>query len=216
MPSRSRRLARRSTTSRRTSSADSSELGKLIAELPRCARPPGVHAPVLGGRPARLVRAARIPRATACSSSRSRGRSTTRTRTSPRGSWHSSARTSSRARAARSSQRARPAGAARSSTREDVSDDEVSAWPRTATSARRCSRRRWRRSSSSTASSRSRPRSWMLSAGGSSMRRRSYVDHKTELQEELAREGRQVTLQRGRGRRASARATFTVAAHGRG
>jgi ribonuclease III len=34
MPSRSRRLAKRSTTSRRASSADSSELGRLIAELP--------------------------------------------------------------------------------------------------------------------------------------------------------------------------------------
>ena len=38
MPSRSRRLAKRSTTSRRASSADSSELGKLIAERERIPR----------------------------------------------------------------------------------------------------------------------------------------------------------------------------------
>ena len=38
MPSRSRRLAKRSTTSRRASSADSSELGRLIAELPAARR----------------------------------------------------------------------------------------------------------------------------------------------------------------------------------
>jgi ribonuclease-3 len=38
MPSRSRRSAKPSTTSRRTSSADSSELGRLIAELPAARR----------------------------------------------------------------------------------------------------------------------------------------------------------------------------------
>ena len=38
MPSRSRRSVKPSTTSRRTSSSDASELGRLIAELPAARR----------------------------------------------------------------------------------------------------------------------------------------------------------------------------------
>ena len=44
----------------------------------------------------------------------------------------------------------------------------------------------------------------------------SYVDHKTELQEELARHGRQVTYNVAQGRRPAARADVHRRRHGRG
>ena len=190
-PRRSRRSARQSTTSRRTSRPPTGALAELIAALPPERRGRGLHPFELGRGAQRVVRAARVPRrlgaragdrahALRAVPGLQRGadgeaplarRLACELRRSSRRSSGSASGCSS----APPARRARGARAARA---------------RTATCSPRCSRRRSRRSTSSTASRRWPARSSRRSRAGSSTRSRNQVDHKTELQETLARSGR--------------------------